>query len=350
MSIPQSLKNSADSIRMSRGIPGMAFAIFTGDSIIAEGVVGYRQFHTHDSIRMRDRFDVGTNAAAFTSYIAGRMVESGKINWDTKFLDVYPEFKKKVLPVYEGLTLSALLSNRSRIPPYALMDDWYKIPNIVGKTMSEKRRKLSLFLLGQKPVMENLGPAQKPFSVSGYVIAASMLEKVAGKKWENLVVQYINEPLNISVKFGWPNEVDTAEPFGHWFQANYFHAEEPNTWLRPNPLLYPAREINISLPDYVIFMQENLRALQGKKSRLSQENMEYIHFGILDYSMGWHNGALGKYSFSFQEGESPLFDCRVEVLKEKNIGIIVVCNSGDRDGKAGVLNLTRILESYALSL
>jgi D-alanyl-D-alanine carboxypeptidase len=150
-------------------------------------------------------------------------------------------------------------------------------------------------------------------------------------------------------QYAWPNLTDPLAPCGHWFQSNQFHAEDAGTWLRPNAILYPAHDININLPDYIKFLQENLRGLQGKKTKLNQQSFEYLHFGLLDYSMGWHNGVLEDNSFSFHEGISLLFNCRAEILKEKNIGIIVMCNSGDNDGRAGVLNLTRILEAYALS-
>jgi CubicO group peptidase (beta-lactamase class C family) len=349
LSFSQQMVNTADSVRLTRRIPGMVYAVFTSDSILEIGAVGYKKYRTKDSIHINDRFDIGTNTAAFTSYIAAMMVQAGKIKWNSKLLDIFPEFKKQTLPVYENITLSELLSNQTRLPPYSEIDDWYKIPMLEGTTMSAKRRKFTQYMLQQKPVYPTGQSDRKPFSISGYVVAASMLERVAGKKWENLVIEYLNTPLKISIRYSWPNLEDSTATYGHWFQSNYFHSEDPNTWLIPNTVLYPAHDINITLPDYITFLQENLRGLNGKKSRLGQKYCEYVHYGILDYSLGWNNGVLENNSFSFEEGISLLFNCRAEILREKDIGIIVMCNSGDRDGRAGVLNLTRILESYALS-
>ena len=349
VSFPQSLIKTADSVRLTRSIPAMVYAVFTSDSILEMGAVGFRKYKTKDSVRINDRFDIGTNTAAFTSYIAAMMVQDGKIEWTTKVLDIYPEFKKQALPVYQHITLFELLTNQTRLPPYTEMDDWYKIPNIEGKTMSAKRKKFTLYMLQQKPAYPAGSADKKPFSISDYVVAASMLEKVAGKKWENLVIEYINRPLKISIQYGWPTLTDPGAVYGHWTQSNRFHAEEPDTWLKLNSILYPAHDINISLPDYIRFLQENLRGLQGKNSRLSKPLVEVLHYGVLDYSMGWNNGVMDDVSYSFHEGISLLFNCRAEILREKNIGIIVMCNSGDKDGRGGVLNLTRILEGYALS-
>ncbi|HEX4849321.1 MAG TPA: serine hydrolase domain-containing protein [Puia sp.] len=345
----QTFLHIADSIRVTRGIPGLAYAVFTCDSTLDEGVCGFRRVKTRDSVKLYDRFNIGTNTAAFTSFIAAHLVKSGKIKWDTKLLEVFPEYKGRALPVYKNVTLADLLSNKTRIPLYSSLDDWYKLPDFTGNTMSAKRRNFTLFMLEQKPYMDNAITNELVFSYAGYVMAASMLEKVAHKKWENLVLEYINEPLKISAKFGWPIMDDTAATFGHWSQGNYFHAEDLNTWVKPSAVLYPAHNINISLPDYIRFMQEHLRGLTGKKASLDQETFQYMHFGVNDFSMGWNNGSLNDYSYSFHEGMSVLFDCRAEIIKEKGIGIIVMCNSGDRDGRGAVVNLVRLLESRYLS-
>src|SRR6516164_3325471 len=152
LSFSQQMVNTADSVRLTRRIPGMVYAVFTSDSILEIGAVGYKKYRTKDSIHINDRFDIGTNTAAFTSYIAAMMVQAGKIKWNSKLLDIFPEFKKQTLPVYENITLSELLSNQTRLPPYSEIDDWYKIPMLEGTTMSAKRRKFTQYMLQQKPV------------------------------------------------------------------------------------------------------------------------------------------------------------------------------------------------------
>jgi D-alanyl-D-alanine carboxypeptidase len=345
---PQSLLKSADSIRLTRGIPGMVFAVFSGDSIMDQGAVGFKKYRTKDPLLINDRFDIGTNTAAFTAYIAGRLVEQGKITWTTKLLDVYPEFRKSAFPVYQNITLADLLSCRTRIPSLAEPDQWTPIPGFDGPTMSARRRAFTFYMLQQKPAAYRADPTQYGFSVAGYVMAASMLEKVSNKKWENLVVEYVSKPLKINIRYGWPNLEDSAATSGHWSQGGSLHAEEHHTWVKLSPLLYPAQDINISLGDYIRFMQENLCGLRGQKAHLSQTNMEYLHYGVLDYAMGWHNGVLENISYSFHEGRSLLFDCRAVLLKERNRGILVLCNSSDKDARGAVLNLTRMLEAYAL--
>src|SRR6185436_11670085 len=94
----QSFLPLADSIRKARGIPGIAYAVFRDNQVIEMGVSGYRKYRTRDSLIVTDRFHIGTNSFALVSWIAGRMVETGKIKWSTTFVSLFPEYKAKLLP------------------------------------------------------------------------------------------------------------------------------------------------------------------------------------------------------------------------------------------------------------
>jgi hypothetical protein len=98
------------------------------------------------------------------------------------------------------------------------------------------------------------------------------------------------------------------------------------------------------MPDYIKYMQMNLRGMAGKHTRLPQSVFEFLYFGLADYAMGWNNGSYSNQSFAFHEGLSLLFNCRTEILKEKGLCIIVMSNSGDKDGRGAVLDITKLLE------
>jgi CubicO group peptidase (beta-lactamase class C family) len=339
----QSLRESADSIRNIRGVPGLVYAVFSTDSILESEAMGYRVFKQKDHIQITDRFNIGTNTAAFTAYIAAKLVQAGKIKWSTHLTDVFPEIKSKILQVYTSITLQDLLNSRTRLPAFTDLNDWTHIPEFKGNII-DRRRSFMKWMIQQKPNMNNFHRENFVFSLGGYVVAASMLEKITNKSWEDLLTQYIRKPMGISIGYSWPNRTDSAAPWGHWSPGNNFTSESPNTWLKSNPVLYPAQDINISLPDYIKYMQKNLRGIMGYSESLPQKVFEFLFFGTPDYSMGWYNGSMNDQSYAFHEGISLLFDCRAEILKEKKIGIIVMCNSGDKDGRGAVLDLTRLLE------
>ncbi|HYC29715.1 MAG TPA: hypothetical protein VEB42_12875, partial [Chitinophagaceae bacterium] len=87
----QAMIKTADSVRRVRGIPAIGYAVFTSDQILDMGVVGYRKYRTKDSVQLADRFHIGTNTFAFTSYIAAKLVEAKKITWVTTYAQLFPQ-------------------------------------------------------------------------------------------------------------------------------------------------------------------------------------------------------------------------------------------------------------------
>lgn len=339
----RTILEAAESIRIVRGVPGMVYAVFSKDSIIDFQVLGYRVFKRKDTIESYDRFNIGTNTAALTAYIAARLVASGKIKWNTQLLSLFPGFRKKTLPVYKSIRFEDLLSSRTRLPSFMEMSEWFKIPETRGNIVS-KRLFFTYWILQHKPNMENFNQQKIVFSLAGYVVAASMMERVTGKSWEDLVTEYVRKPLNISTRYSWPNRNDISAPAGHWFQGGSFHSEDPDTWVKVHPILYPGQGISISMPDYIKYMQFNLQGLSNGKPNMAKTGFEFLFFGKPDFAMGWNNGSYYGKSFAFHEGLSLLFNCRTEILKEKDRCIIVMCNSGDKDGRGAVLDLTKLLE------
>src|SRR5689334_14445898 len=88
----QSFYSQADSVRRSRGVPALGYAVFSDKGIIDIGVSGFRKYHARDSARTTDRFALGTNSFVFVTWVAGKLVETGKIKWTTTFASLFPEY------------------------------------------------------------------------------------------------------------------------------------------------------------------------------------------------------------------------------------------------------------------
>ena len=336
----------ADSIRRARGIPAIGYAVFSTDKILDAGVAGYRKYRSRDSVQLSDRFNIGTNTFGFTSWLAGKLVEAGKINWNTTFVSLFPEYKTKVLPEFRNIDLKTLLSNTGALPPYNSINEYLVVPTF-PQDLKNQRKEFSGWVL-QKPGLNPKRDRKMIESIAGYTIAASMLEKASGTSWEKLIEEYVSKPLDISIKYGWPIKISDKQPAGHWARYGSMSAELADTWVKVYPPAIPAADINISISDYVKFLQANLRGLRGGKTLLTKKTLDLIHFGMTDYSFGWDNGAIGVDRISSHTGQSFLFASYVELIPEKNLGVLVVCNYGESMGKAGVINLGRLLRDYFL--
>ena len=80
--------------------------------------MGMHAINLPETASLNDRFHIGSNTKAMTAFIIAKYVESGKLNWPTKFFDLYPEWKKESKPDYETINLKDLLSHRAGIQPF----------------------------------------------------------------------------------------------------------------------------------------------------------------------------------------------------------------------------------------
>ncbi len=346
VSLGQSFLPLADSIRKARGIPGIAYAVFRDKQVIEMGVTGFRKYRTRDSMRITDRFHIGTNSFALVSWLAGKMVETGKIKWTTTFVSLFPDQKSKLLPQYAAIDLKSLLSNTAGLQAYKQFDDYVSVPAF-NPDPQLQRKDFAVWML-QRPGLNETREKKMVESIPSYTIAVAMLEKASGLNWEKLVESYLNKPLGISIKFGWPNSIGPTEPWGHWSKYGGLNSEPGNTWVKQHPAILSSSGMNLSVLDYTKFLQDELKGLRGGKSQLTKTTLELIHFGVPDYAFGWENGSIDNKRIASHTGESYLFSSHVELVPDKNIGILVVCNDGDSMGKGAVINLCRLIRDNLL--
>ncbi len=282
----------------------------------------------------------------FTAYVAAKMAEAGKIRWNTTLIKAMPGLQGNSMKLYHSVTLQQLLAQRAGIRPYTNMDDYKGLELLPGSVQSQRKTFASI-VLQQRPV--SLLDTSKPvYSVAGTSIAAYMLENTAGTEWEKLVDQYINKPLKISVRFGLPNKLDSLQPSGHWDRYGTLTAEPSISWAKPIPAVVPASDINISLPQFINFIQDILKSLENKKSYITNASAALLLFGHKDFSLGWDQESWNNQLVACASGKSALFSNYVEVLREKNIGIIVMCNTGSVNGRSVTRHFARMLrEHYA---
>jgi len=336
----------ADSVRRMRNIPGMVYAVFSTDSIYDIGASGLKRIRTRNPVTVENRFMIGTNTTALTTYIAQKLVDAKKISWNTTIIAVLPELNGKTMKLYHKLTLEKLLSHRAGLRPFTELKD-YQAANLNALPGNPKQQRMffTTQVLKERP-MPVEDSSKSVYSVAGICIATSMLEKVSGKSWEDLVQLYINKPLKISADFGFPAKKDSTQPVGHWDVYGGITPEPENYWAYSFPVLAPSGGASFTLNDYIKFIREYLLALQQKKSTLTQKTANHMLFGFPNYALGWSNTLWkGNYLASWM-GRGTIFSSYVEIIADKNLAIIVLCNTGTTDGRAGTMNFGRILREY----
>lgn len=318
-SFAQSNRKFAEDIRKTHRIPELAYAVVSADSVYEMEVLGARKINTQLKASLNDRFRIGSNTKAITGLLAALLVKEGKISWDTKFFDLFPEMKKTSRKEYHNYTLLDLLSFRTKLIRYTYTDPVPAKGQFSGDA-AKQRYQFAQWILQQPPVATT---NEVSFSNPGYTAAGLMLEKASGKSYKQLVNE-LGQKLDIHFDFGQPNAKDPKQTWGHNAQLV---PEAPAENYKLEWLL-PAGNINLTMPDYVKFIQLQLKGLEGKSDLLTKQEFEFLHYGRPQFAVGWFWEKDEKYGFvSTSTGNPGTFLAKVYVLKDHNKACIILANA-----------------------
>lgn len=257
------------------------------------------------------------------------MVKEGHIQWDTQFFELYPELLRQSHPAYENMTLQDLLTMRVPLMKWSYGNNTPTKKEIKGNPQ-EQRYAFVAWILQQDPVAET---STVYWSNPAYVAAGLMLEKASGKSYETLVETFGLE-LGILFGFGQPNDAHKLQPWGH---DNNLQAEPPGANYQLN-WLSAAGNINVSLPGYTIFVQLQLRGLQGKFARFTAEEFDYLHYGLPECSFGWkwYVDESTQWKYSYHDGNPGTFLSKTVICKDTDKAFIIFTNVQSPEAEEGM--------------
>lgn len=335
----QDLSKIALEIMVKDSIPEMTFAVVSKDSILTKQTLGHHkisEIHQPFNANPSDYFHLGSNTKAITGFIAAYLIEKGKIKWDTKFFDLFPELKNKSNPSYYNITLEDLLTHRANIQPFTDGEEFEKLPNFKGNKQKQ-RTEFAKYVLTLEPLENN---ETYNYSNADYSIATIMLEKVSGKSWEELLTHIFKRKLKIDFALGWPNRNFKNQPFGHWIENEKLVSVPPNTKYDLN-LVQPAGDLSMNINNYIKFIQLNLKGLSGEDNLLKAATYNFLHNAKEDYAIGWGNVIKDGKKMSAHAGSDGTFFCYALIDRERYIGYIVIANSGT--GQKSISEMIQIM-------
>ncbi len=266
-------------IRERLGTPGMAVGWQRGRGAAEQLLSGLRAAGHPEAVQQGDLWHIGSITKSFTATLFARMVQTGKIRWDSKLgkhLSGVPEH-------YRTLTAFELLSHHGGLPANPPLGDLLALPR-TEQDPRVSRRRYAASAMVQAP----LAKPQTRFSYSnvGYVLAAIMLENATGQSWEQLIRREVLGPLGLkSAGFGPPGSPRIIDqPRGHVEGAPVY---------MDNPVaMAPAGALHLSQSDLLKY----LAAHRNKPKFLRPDLWMDLHsprFGSA-YALGWFVGKGGE--------------------------------------------------------
>ncbi len=97
-------------------VAGLATAIVAGGRVRYEHTIGYADTHTGQRITPTTVFRLASLSKAFATAMTGLLVRAGRLNWDTRLINVLPFFKLKNMQQAQEATVRDILGQRLGLP------------------------------------------------------------------------------------------------------------------------------------------------------------------------------------------------------------------------------------------
>jgi CubicO group peptidase (beta-lactamase class C family) len=165
--------------------PGVALAIVKKDDVLHQNVYGYRDIENQLPMTEDTRFAMASVTKSFTAMSVALLVDEGKLEWDKPVREYMPEFILDDPYVTENVTVRDMLSHRTGLPRHDF-SAWR-----LDISRAEFVQRMRYF--------EFSATFREKFQYNNlmYYVAAYLVEKIAGQKWEDFVQERIFSPLGM---------------------------------------------------------------------------------------------------------------------------------------------------------
>ena len=313
---PVAIDGEITAVRLRYGLPGAVAMVLRAGTVAAQGTSGVRSVTSRIPVTLNDPFVLGSCGKSMTATIAARLVAGGLVRFETTLAEAFPELVPWMQPGYRAVTLEALLAHRSGIPQVPPVP----VP-LRGDPATERARAL--------PVILALPPQGLPgqtylYSNLGYIVAGTMLERLARRPFEDLAATELFQPLGmVTAGFGPPvGEV----PQGH---TEFGLPLPPDSDLYPPVGACPAGLFRMSLPEWARYANVHLGL--WPLDYLAQELLARLHrpwapdLGQL-YALGWNVAEGGWGTELWHNGTDGYWSARIRLVPALGYGVLMAAN------------------------
>lgn len=265
-----------ETIRQKYNIPGLTATYIKNGEVKQSISTGLKKIGTKAALGTDDKFHLGSCSKSMTSTLAGKLIELGYLDWDSKLIDLLPNIKlhKKLRDV----TFELLLAHRSGLVENTeyFSRQWYD--HFLDSGVYSAR--MSRSFLAQEVLTR--APKYTPlidfkYSNMGYMIASHILEELTNSNFENLIKKYVFTPLNMNScglgPVSNPNYIFPKQPWGHLVTGKIIKAVHDD-----NPPAYgPAGAIHCSLKDWGKYLNEHVKGFNNESAFLLKSTFDKLH-------------------------------------------------------------------------
>ncbi len=273
------------------------------------------------------RWHLGSCTKAFTATLFARLVERGRIGFETTLAEALPDLASQMTPVFQQTSVHTLLTHTAGVARDPALSTFRALRRSKASIIAQRRLIVSHALRETQHL-------DTGYSNLGYILVGAVIEEITGRPWEISLQQEVFDPLGIS-HFGFGG-LGAGHLMGHRRLGEVWWPDRTD-----NPEAYgPAGRVNLSLRDWGHFLNAQLRP-QGFISEAAQLR---LHTPARNgFGMGWRAGSTAGRKYLTHAGSNTAWFARATLLPEQGVALGIVCNAFDERVEKAVDDLSREL-------
>lgn len=316
--------------RVDATSPGAAVLVIQNGRPVFERGYGITDLRTLHKIDEHTNFRLASVTKQFTAMAIMLLVHDGKLRYDEKLTEIFPEF-----PAYgKTITIRNLLNHTSGLPDYEdLMAHQY------GNTPDDRIPQIHdagvLALLEKESTAKFPAGAKWAYSNSAYCTLAMVVEKVSGQPFGDFLRARIFQPLQMTNTIAYEkgkNEV-VNRAYGYTKESDAWHQTDQSSTSATlgdggvYTSLADMARWDAALREHTLLnekeMQPALVAVQPT-SAPAEENGHAVSYGF-----GWFLDPYKGHARMWHYGETVGFRTSIQRFPKDNLTVVVLCNRTD---------------------
>ena len=331
--------------------PGLAVLVRKDGRTAFERGYGARELRSFAKIDPQTNFRLASCSKQFTAMSIVLLVHDGKLRYDDKLTDVFPDF-----PAYgKAITIRHLLNHTSGLPDYE--DLMAAAENRKGAALWTPTHQIQdaevLDLLKHEAAGKFAPGTQWSYSNSGYVVLGLVVAKISGKLFREFLGERIFSPLQMSQTVAYQKGINEVT------HRAYGHSQQGNTWKEtdqsPTSATLGDGGIYSSLTDLAKWDQALVQhALLTEKemqpgltpAKLATgaqpkwpANSDRTEGTPVSYGFGWFLDPYRGHARMWHYGDTVGFHTYILRFPADRLTIIILCNRTDLDPESLALQV-----------
>jgi len=294
--------------------PGISVLVSQNGQIIYQKGFGYADVGNKVPVTPDTKFRIGSITKQFTAASILKLQEEGKLSVQDKLSKFIPDF-----PRGDEVTIQQLLTHTSGIHSYTdrpLLYNYLPLPITTAALIDTIKAYPYDFNPGDRYLYNN----------SGFVILGYIVEKISGKRLINYLNETFFKPLGMNSTGMYESKVILDnEAYGYSYENETLKKalNWDMSWAGGAGALYSTTK-DLFTWDEAVF---NGKVLSDESLKAAFTNAVLNNGQKVDYGYGWALQDYRGYKFISHGGGLDGFVSYLERQPEKNITVVILCNS-----------------------